>query len=168
MLLDYCSWAESQGTLLPALKTSSITAADLQKVAEYQGVTFKPGDILFVRSGYVRALNAMTKDEGEAYAAGGGSPDGIGVESCEETLKWIWEHEFSAVAGDAIAFEAVPFQSETHWLHEWLLAGWGLPIGELFSLEKLAAECKKQKKWSFFFSSMPLKVSLNSGENIWN
>jgi len=157
VLLDYCSWAESEGKLLPALENSSIPISDLKKVAEYQGVTFNPGDILFVRSGYIRALDAISKDEAVAYSASS-PPTAIGVESCEETLKWIWDHQFSAVAGDAIAFEALPFKSTTHWLHEWLLAGWGLPIGELFDLENLAAECKKQKKWSFFFSSMPLNV----------
>jgi len=57
-----------------------------------------------------------------------------------------------------LAFEALPFQSNTHWLHEWLLAGWGMPIGELFDLEKLATECRRLNKWSFFFSSVPLKV----------
>jgi len=104
VLLDYCSWAESEGKLLPALETSSITISDLEKAAEYQGVTFNPGDILFVRSGFDRALDAMTKDEAVAYSAR--QPNGIGVKACEETLKWIWDHEFSAVAGDAIAFEA--------------------------------------------------------------
>lgn len=83
---------------------------------------------------------------------------GIGIESSEDTLRWIWEKQFSAVAGDMIAFEAVPFQSKTHWLHEWLLAGWGMPIGELFDLERLASECRRLGKWSFFFSSVPLNV----------
>jgi len=68
----------------------------------------------------------------------------------------------------ADSLDRVPFQSTTHWLHEWLLAGWGLPIGELFDLENLAAECKKQKKWTFFFSSMPLKVNFNPYLSIWN
>ena len=38
-------------------------------------------------------------------------------------------------------------------LHEVLLSGWGCPIGELFDLDKLAKECEKQKRWSFFVSS---------------
>jgi hypothetical protein len=59
------------------------------------------------------------------------------------------------------AFEALPFQSTDFWLHEWLLAGWGLPIGELFDLERLAVECEKAGRWSFWFGSMPLKVSLH-------
>jgi hypothetical protein len=36
--------------------------------------------------------------------------------------------------------------------------GWGVPIGELFDLETLVIECQYLKKWSFFFSSMPLKI----------
>ena len=31
-------------------------------------------------------------------------------------------------------------------------------IGELFDLESLSVECQKRKRWTFFFSSMPLKV----------
>ena len=38
-------------------------------------------------------------------------------------------------------------------MHEVLLAGWGMPIGELFDLEKLAGYCKKVKRWSFFVTS---------------
>lgn len=92
------------------------------------------------------------------YASKTAAMPAIGVESGEEMLKWIWENQFAAVAGDMIAFEALPFQSKDYWMHEWLLAGWGLPIGELFDLEALAAECKKLGKWSFFFSSVPLRV----------
>ena len=82
----------------------------------------------------------------------------IGVESCREVLEWIWDNQFAAVAGDMAAFEALPFQSKDFWFHEWLLGGWGLPIGELFNLEALAKECARLKKWSFFFSSVPLNV----------
>jgi kynurenine formamidase len=120
-------------------------------------VTFRPGDILFIRTGYVTAISSLPEAQEMAYATISDMP-AIGVKSCEETLKWIWEKQFAAVAGDMIAFEAVPFQSTEHWLHEWLLAGWGMPIGELFDLERLAGECRRLKKWSFFFSSVPLNV----------
>jgi len=55
--------------------------------------------------------------------------------------------------------EVLLFQSKTYWLHEWLLTGWGMLIGELFDLEKLATEYRKLKKWIFFFSSVLLKVT---------
>ena len=34
-----------------------------------------------------------------------------------------------------------------------------MPIGELFDLENLAQECQKRQRWTFFFSSVPLRVS---------
>jgi kynurenine formamidase len=156
-LLDYKAWAESQG-LKPALfEPTSITVSELNSVAASQGVIFQPGDILFIHSGYVRALEALKGDDAKNYTSNP-PPKAIGVKSGEEMLKWIWEKQFAAVASDMLAFEALPFQSTDYWLHEWLLAGWGMPIGELFDLEKLAEECKRLKKWSFFYSSVPLKV----------
>jgi hypothetical protein len=152
------SWAESQGHRTSPLTTTKIPLSNLKKVAAAQNVSFHPADILFIRSGYLRSFQALPSDAAATYAS---QPvhSAIGVEAGEEMLRWIWENEFSAVAGDMPAFEALPFQSTTHWMHEWLLAGWGLPIGELFDLEKLAVECKRHNKWSFFFSSVPLKVS---------
>jgi hypothetical protein len=131
--------------------------SDLNAIAESQNTTFRPGDILFLYTGYISALSFLSASSAASYAKLEKMP-AIGVKSNEETLRWIWGNQFAAVAGDMPAFEALPFQSQTHWLHEWLLAGWGLPIGELFDLEELARECKKLGKWSFWFCSMPLKV----------
>lgn len=43
-------------------------------------------------------------------------------------------------------------------MHDYLLAGWGCPIGEMWDLEELANECESQNKWSFFLTSSPLNV----------
>ena len=75
-------------------------------------------------------------------------------------LRWIWEN-FSAVAGDQPSFERWPFPmgaGALPALHEVLLGGWGCPIGELFDLERLAAECRARGHWSFFVSSEPCNV----------
>jgi hypothetical protein len=159
ILLDYQSWAESQGiaTNTIAMTTHSMSLADLHAVAASQKVSFQTGDILFVRSGYVKAFNSLSEPEAQRLVAEP-NPPAIGLESSEEILRWIWDNKFAAVAGDHPSFEAWPCQYVKYFLHEWLLAGWGVPIGELFDLETLAVECKKLKKWSFFFSSMPLKV----------
>lgn len=44
------------------------------------------------------------------------------------------------------------------YLHEFFLAGWGLPIGEWFDLRQLCAECDRLNKYTFLFTSMPLNV----------
>lgn len=40
-------------------------------------------------------------------------------------------------------------------LHEYILALWGMPLGEMFDLEKLAATCREKKRWTFFVTSSP-------------
>ena len=44
-------------------------------------------------------------------------------------------------------------------LHDHLLSMWGMPIGEMWDLEALAEECKKQQRWSFFLTSSPLNIT---------
>jgi hypothetical protein len=84
------------------------------------------------------------------------------VEATEGMVRWLWDHQFAAVAGDAPSFERAPIRGShadpNYNLHEWVLAGWGTPIGELFDLEKLSQHCKAAGRYSFFLSSMPLKV----------
>lgn len=55
VLLDYAHWAEIQGKVLSPLTTTKIPVSEIKAVAKAQGVTFCPGDILFVRTGYLRA-----------------------------------------------------------------------------------------------------------------
>ncbi|CAI7676232.1 unnamed protein product [Penicillium pancosmium] len=157
VLLDYVTWAEAKGKPVNCFEAQSIPLDDLLEVAASQKTTFRPGDILFIRTGWTRAYEKLTQAECEQlanYAA----PPVIGVKSSEAILRWIWETGFAAVAGDQPAFEAYPCQNSDFFLHEWLLAGWGVPIGELFDLERLSRECRQRGRYTFFFSSVPLKV----------
>lgn len=49
-------------------------------------------------------------------------------------------------------------------LHEYLLALWGVPIGEMLDLEKLAETCREKKRWFFFFTSAPANVPGKSAD----
>lgn len=158
VLLDYVSYAESKNIPIDCFSTTSISPSVLREIASVQGTIFRPGDILFVRTGWTEAYGRMTRAEQEQLAATY-PPPAIGLESSKETLRWIWDNQFAAVVGDQPSFEAWPCQNTDFMLHEWLLAGWGTPIGELFDLKQLSEECQKRKRWSFFFSSMPLRVS---------
>lgn len=44
-------------------------------------------------------------------------------------------------------------------LHDTLLGLWGTPIGELWDLEELSEECKRQNRWTFFLTSSPLNIA---------
>jgi hypothetical protein len=45
------------------LQTSSISVAQLQEVAKAQGVTFRHGDILLLRVGFIQAYNKMSDED---------------------------------------------------------------------------------------------------------
>jgi len=85
-----------------------------------------------------------------------GGSEWAGVEGCEETVRWFWDHHFSAAGGDANVFEAWPAKEEKWRLHDNLIALFGMPIGEMFDLERLAEVCREQERWSFLFTSAPL------------
>lgn len=60
VLLDYAYWAESQGRTVNPLTTIKIPLSEIKAVAEAQNVTFCPGDILFIRTGYLRACKSFS------------------------------------------------------------------------------------------------------------
>lgn len=145
-------------------------------MAREAGVSPRVGDILFVRAGFTPAYEALD-DEAQRALARRESPDFLGVEPTAAMLRWLWESGFAAVASDAPSFERAPiagphtavggvwagelWEEEMQTgglLHQWLLAGWGMPIGEMFDLEALAAKCGELQRWTFFVSSVPLKV----------
>ena len=120
---------------------------------------------MIIRFGYLRQYADMCDAKraalDERYKTH--KPDNIGIEPSRELLEFLWEKEVAAVAGDARSFEVWPC-AELEWhLHEWLLAGWGMPIGELFDLEELARVCGELGRWSFFLTSAVMNVSLFLG-----
>lgn len=166
VLIDYCSWAAKSSLTLAPLSSTVIPFSHLQRAIADQNVSFRHGDILFIRSGFTAAYNALSPSEKLALSKRP-SADFMGVEPTEEVLEWLWESQFAAVAGDAPAFECSPVgrgkgkadAQPPIVLHQWLLGGWGMPIGEMFDLEDLAEHCRECGRWSFFLSSVPLKAS---------
>jgi len=81
------------------------------------------------------------------------------VSAEDAMVDWLHDSYFSAVAGDAPSFEAWPtMRKDGKMLHEFVLALWGMPLGEMFDLEKLAETCRRKGRWTFFFSSAPANV----------
>ncbi|KAI0168541.1 hypothetical protein BJ166DRAFT_611555, partial [Pestalotiopsis sp. NC0098] len=157
ILVDWLAWWEhrNQGREVPpAISNHTIFVADIRDVLDYQKTEIKQGDILLVRTGYVR-WQLQASSSMRASAAGQGHS--IGMANNMETVRWLYNNHFAAVAADNPAFEATPIPEECC-LHEWLLCHWGTHIGELWNLEDLSRVCKELGKWSFFLTSAPLHV----------
>ncbi|KAK9327199.1 hypothetical protein V1520DRAFT_329343 [Lipomyces starkeyi] len=160
ILLDYRSWAKENGINYDAFSTHRITLKDLLACAESQKTIFREGDILIIRSGWTEDYYSLNKEEREAIG-GRTSRTFVGVENTLEMAKWHWDMQFAAVAGDTNAYEAWPPDVSSALglaLHEVFLAGWGMPIGEVWNLEDLANCCRRLKRWSFFLTSQPLDI----------
>ncbi|KAG9239999.1 hypothetical protein BJ878DRAFT_431234 [Calycina marina] len=169
VLLDYAEYAKRQSIVYNTLSDHSIPLSVLLAIAKEQNLTFRRGDILFVRIGFTKEWDTEMTSEAKFEYAKSTNPQHAGVEGTEEMLRWIWDEGFAAVAGDAVSFEVYPSKKsysrgegevevEGLFMHEFLLAGWGMPIGEMFDLEELSVRCRKENRWDFFVTSSPLNM----------
>ncbi|KPM38458.1 hypothetical protein AK830_g8091 [Neonectria ditissima] len=161
VLVDWYSWAQRNNIHLSPFQTGAVEMSHIQSIIAENNLKFRQADILFLRVGFTSHYDALPLDAKRNFPDR--KPDGLlGLEATEESLRWIWESGFAAVASDAAGFErgpaTGPYNHPDVSIHQWALAGWGLPIGELFDLEELAEKCAARKKWSFFLCSVPLKV----------
>jgi len=161
VLLDWYSWAKRNNIYLSPFQTGAVELSHLKAVILEKGIKLRPADILFIRVGFTAEYDALSPQEQQSFPDR--KPGGLlGLEATHESLRWIWENEFSAIASDAAGFErgpaTGPYNDPDVSIHQWCLAGWGLPLGELFDLEELAEQCQSRNRWTFFLQSMPLKV----------
>lgn len=106
VLLDYVRYAEKRGIEYEVMSRHQITLEDLEAMAEDEGVTFQPGDILVVRSGFTKWYESAGEDDRKAKIQGAREDiKWTGVEGSERVIAWLWNHHFAAVAGDSISFE---------------------------------------------------------------
>lgn len=135
------------------------------KTLEFQNMSLdslRAGDIIVIRFGYLSQYENMDAAKREyldkLYQTQ--KPDNVGLKPSEELLRFLWNTKIAAICGDARSLEVWPCKDLEWHLHEWLLAGWGMPIGELFYLEELARTCKKLGRYTFFMSSSPMNVGV--------
>ncbi|OXV06460.1 hypothetical protein Egran_05772 [Elaphomyces granulatus] len=158
VLIDYLSWAERRGITVNALTQHVVSLDDVLEIAKECKIEFQRADIFFLRVGLTKTWDAMMDAQKQAYGRLD-PPKHAGIEQSERVVRFFWNSHFAAVASDAVSFEVFPAIQEEWDLHHHLLAGWGMPIGEMFDLEELAALCQKLGRWSFFISSSPLKFA---------
>lgn len=155
VLLDVAAYRDMPGE---ALREGSISAAELTEVAKAQGVCLEAGDVLCVRTGFMRDYLALDAAAREQYAAARNRIPSLGLAADESTAAFVWDYEVSALAADNPAVEQTPGSREVGSLHRRVLAALGIPLGELFHLERLATACRQHDQWTFAFVSMPLAV----------
>ncbi|HEY3696180.1 cyclase family protein [Phenylobacterium sp.] len=129
----------------------AITPDDLDAACAAQGVQPKAGDILLVRTGHIRRFTI----EGDRAAFNGHQP-GL-HHACAE---WVHDRSLAAVCADNLAVEIMGAgrrDSEVPLpFHMLCLRDMGLPLGEMFNLEALAADCAQDGRYAFLLAASPL------------
>ncbi len=98
-----------------------------------------------------------------------------GLRPGEDTAAWLWNHHVAAVASDNPSLElwppgalatpdlwdevrADPSRAPEIFVHTSLLPLLGLPIGELWDLDALAADCAADGRSTFLLTSAPIRL----------
>ena len=155
VLVDVARWRQGQGRPLDPLVPERITVDDLEAVLEAQGVTPGIGDILCVRTGWPDGYRALDRPARASYAA---APTFAGLDAGEAMARFVWDAHPAALCCDNPAVEVVPGDPAVGSLHRRLLPALGLALGEMFEFEALSARCAAERRWTFFFVAVPLKV----------
>ncbi len=141
VLLDV---AGAQGVdALPAHE--AITADDLKRTADGQGISIEDGDVVLIRTGYLRSWPDRTRLAEHA---------GAGIDL--SAARWLVERGAVVVGTDTEAVEQLPSMdlANPHPVHAFLLIENGVLLLELADLEGLAAD----QVHAFMFVGAPIKI----------
>ena len=133
----------------------------IEAIAEEQGVEFQPGDIMLLRTGWMRWYLSLTP-EGRHVTHGTVHPgdDGLhcpGLDATQPTAAYLWDRQFSLLWADNIALEAMPIQG-SEFQHRRIIPLMGMGIAELLTFEELSADCAEDGVYECMVSAKPAGV----------
>jgi len=134
----------------------AVTGADLDACVDAAGLTVAAGDVVLVRTGQMHWLRAGDRNR---YAD---ISPGIGLDAVE----WLHDHDVAAIANDTHVFEPYPCPGPNPYLfptHMIELRDVGMPQGQQWDLDELAADCASDGVYEFLLAATPLPVTHASG-----
>ncbi|MGH9836270.1 MAG: cyclase family protein [Blastocatellia bacterium] len=160
VLIDFKRFAAAQGIVFNPGERYGITPEQLQAAADWQGLRFQTGDILLLRTGWIEWYCGLSEEQ-RTQIAQPGALQIAGLEQGEDSLRFLWDNHFAAIVCDNPPFEALPpatpdKDENPGMMHGTIIGLWGMPIGEMFRLDALAAACAADHRYEFFFTAAPL------------
>jgi kynurenine formamidase len=134
----------------------AISVDDLEATAYTAGVRVERGDIVLVRTGHMTHCLA----NGWGTYAGGDAP-GLSF----YTAPWLYQKEIAAIATDTWGAEVRPNELPDSFqpLHLVALVNMGMPLGEIWALDELAADCAANGVYEFLLVAPPLPFTGSVG-----
>lgn len=165
VVVDVKGYLARRGRRLDYDAGEAFTVSLLDHIATEQDLKFRPGDILLIRTGWAEwFLKELTEEERIGRRATGVKAPGL--IQARATLRWLWDHQFTMVAADNVAVEAVPVadaepfftNTDRGLMHQEMIAMLGLALGELFRLDDLADDCNATQQFDCLVVCKPLAL----------
>ncbi len=159
VLIDAFKYRNEAGRPLNPLTDEKYTLKDLQDALKAQAGQLKPGSILLVRTGWMQAYEKASPCAEDRDGAAGGA-QGVRHRSIARDGRMAMgqsrrRHRHRLPRGRAVAVGASRTRARLHYR---TLSMLGLPLGEQFILDPLAADCAADKRYEFMLVSVPMNL----------
>lgn len=139
-----------------------ITPDHLEECREAAGVTFRPGDVVLLNTGFLRWYQQQSLEVRRDIAPRD-QLTAAGLAHTEDVAAYLWDNHVVAVAGDNPALEVWPPDERPEsapfgYLHRILIAQLGLAIGELWRLQDVVDDCRADGVYEMLLVSAPLNL----------
>jgi kynurenine formamidase len=151
-----------------------ITREDMEGAAKKQGVTFRPGDVVLIRTGWLSIFRELDQTniydpKMKEWKTFHRNEPGIGWDAAQ----WLKAQRSAAVAADNLHLEALPAEPKSaqqigHPGYEMpvnyeLIRNQGMTLGKLFQLDELSEACAADGVYEFLFIAPPMKITNGTG-----
>ena len=156
VLLDAVQYHTDRDEAFPWNKPTPVTPDMIEAICQAQRVTIRPGDILMLRTGWLKGYLDLDY-EARAAIAKERIVYSPGFHASDAMLEYLWDHQIPALAADNPSLEVTPSQG-TGFGHYKFIAMLGFALGEFWWLEDLAADCVADGRYTSLLVSVPLRV----------
>lgn len=174
VLADIGRWRDAQGRPLRYDEPDPVEASELVQCLADQGTEVAEGDILLVRFGWTGWYEQQDEST-RIRLADRATFRSVGFAPSDDLCRTLWNLHIAAIGCDNPAVEVWPpgallsddeiqavrddpRQIHRLFAHTILLPMLGLPLGEMFDLEALGADCATDGRYEFMFTSAPLNL----------
>lgn len=132
-----------------------IMEADLDRAADWAGVTPTAGDVVLVRAGINAREDELGVDVIDQRA--GLSP------AC---VRWLHHNESAVYGGDCFERIPLPYPTKPWAFHQIAQASMGLVLLDNVAVEELARVCAIEERWEFQYVIAPLRLPGGTGSAV--
>ena len=151
---------------IPRLRDSDVLAPedhvfpeDLEEFERTHNVRAEPGDVLFVRTGYLKQVEALPPGEAPPHTHSGWSI------AC---LPWVRERDVALIGAD-VATDPNPrgdYPITGMPVHQVGIVAMGMRLIDNVDLERLAQTCAELNRWDFCLFMSPLRFQNGTGSPV--